>query len=238
MGSLSRALASATRRRRSGCPAHVVGACSGRWRRRDRDHAGYRSGRVAPGAARWITRCPPEVVAPLGKEGPRTVSLAASRSYATCTRRPVEACGRCTASRSPIGRRACRDDQPAEHRRYLESRDWAARSFADRARALERAWRFVGATAVRLQRSRFERLPSGDGWSSRGTIGGADAVEVGGDWYDAVRRPDGPSICVGDVSARNRGGDGDESPAPRSRSPRHLCRPRSSTDAAALDGEK
>ena len=85
------------------------------------------------------------------------------------------------------------------------------RSFADQAaRALERAWRFVQEheLAVRLQRSLLpERLPSGDGLELAGHyLAGADAVEVGGDWYDAVRRPDGTvHLCVGDVSGKGIG---------------------------------
>ena len=62
--------------------------------------------------------------------------------------------------------------------------------------------------AVRLQRSLLpERLPSGDGLELAGHYrAGEEAVEVGGDWYDAVRRPDGiVHLCVGDVSGKGIG---------------------------------
>ena len=95
---------------------------------------------------------------------------------------------------------------------HLESHDWAVLgSFADQAaRTLERAWRFVQEheLAVRLQRSLLpERLPSSNGIELAGHYrAGADAVEVGGDWYDAVRRPDGTvHLCVGDVSGKGIG---------------------------------
>ena len=40
----------------------------------------------------------------------------------------------------------------------------------------------------------------------RALLAGGDAVEVGGDWYDAVRRPDGIiQLCVGDVSGQGIG---------------------------------
>jgi hypothetical protein len=152
-----------------------------------------------------------ELVAPLGKEGPRTVSLEREpelRDLYTKTGRGMRAVH---GLRRRVGR-GISGRQPAEHAAYLEPRDWAVlRSFADQAaRALERAWRFVQEheLAVRLQRSLLpERLPSGDGMELAGHyLAGADAVEVGGDWYDAVRRPDGTvHLCVGDVSGKGIG---------------------------------
>jgi anti-sigma regulatory factor (Ser/Thr protein kinase) len=94
----------------------------------------------------------------------------------------------------------------------LDQRDWALlESFADLgAQALQRAWRFAREhdLAVRLQRSLLPgALPELDGLElDAHYLAGAVAVEVGGDWYDAVRRPDGiVQICVGDVSGRGIG---------------------------------
>ena len=94
----------------------------------------------------------------------------------------------------------------------LESAEWALLlSFADQAtHALQRAWLFAHEhdLAVRLQRSLLpERLPSRDGLELAGHYrAGEEAVEVGGDWYDAVRRPDGiVHLCVGDVSGKGVG---------------------------------
>ena len=59
--------------------------------------------------------------------------------------------------------------------------------------------------AVRLQRSLLPSdLPSVPGLALAGAyMAGGAGVEVGGDWYDAVVRPDGIlQLCVGDVSGR------------------------------------
>jgi anti-sigma regulatory factor (Ser/Thr protein kinase) len=94
----------------------------------------------------------------------------------------------------------------------LDPGDWALlESFADLAgQALQRAWRFAREhdLAVRLQRSLLPgALPEIDGLGlDAHYLAGAAAVEVGGDWYDAVRRPDGlVQLCVGDVSGRGIG---------------------------------
>ncbi len=94
----------------------------------------------------------------------------------------------------------------------LEPSEWALLlSFADQASsALQRARLFAHEhdLAIRLQRSLLpERLPSMDGLELAGHYrAGEEAVEVGGDWYDAVRRPDGIiHLCVGDVSGRGVG---------------------------------
>jgi anti-sigma regulatory factor (Ser/Thr protein kinase) len=91
----------------------------------------------------------------------------------------------------------------------LDQRDWALlESFADLGgQALQRAWRYAREhdLAVRLQRSLLPgALPELEGLELNAHyLAGAAAVEVGGDWYDAVRRPDGiVQICVGDVSGR------------------------------------
>ena len=201
-----------------GCPAHVVERlvpeCGGD--RRDREpRPATGPGRVAPVRARRITESARilELVAPLGKEGPRTVSLEREpelRDLYTKTGRGMRAVHGLPIAGSggePVGTISLLSTAA-----YLESRDWAVlRSFADQAaRALERAWRFVQEheLAVRLQRSLLpERLPSGDGLELAGHyLAGADAVEVGGDWYDAVRRPDGTvHLCVGDVSGQGIG---------------------------------
>src|SRR5262249_16689408 len=94
----------------------------------------------------------------------------------------------------------------------LDDNDWALlESFADLgAQAFQRALRFARehALAVRLQRSLLPgELPKVDGVDlDAHYLAGATAVEVGGDWYDAVRRPDGLlQLCVGDVSGRGIG---------------------------------
>jgi len=91
----------------------------------------------------------------------------------------------------------------------LDQNDWALLdSFADLGgQALERAWRFAHEhdLAVRLQRSLLPgELPEIEGLDlAAHYLAGAAAVEVGGDWNDAVRRPDGIlQLCVGDVSGR------------------------------------
>jgi len=154
-----------------------------------------------------------ELVAALGKEGPRTVSLEQEpdlRDLYTKTGRGMRAVHGLPIDGSegqPVGTITLLSTAA-----YLESHEWAVlRSFADQAaRALERAWRFVQEhdLAVRLQRSLLpERLPSADGLELAGHyLAGADAVEVGGDWYDAVLRPDGTiHLCVGDVSGKGIG---------------------------------
>ncbi|HUY71684.1 MAG TPA: SpoIIE family protein phosphatase [Gaiellaceae bacterium] len=78
------------------------------------------------------------------------------------------------------------------------------------ARALARARAFVHEhdLAVRLQRSLLpDRLPRVPGIDLAGEyLAGGTGVEVGGDWYDAVHRPDGIlQLCVGDVSGRGVG---------------------------------
>ncbi len=91
----------------------------------------------------------------------------------------------------------------------LEASEWALLgAFADQAgQAFERAALFEREhdLSVRLQRSLLpDRLPSTDGVELEGHYrAGTAAVEVGGDWYDAVRRPDGlVQICIGDVSGK------------------------------------
>ena len=98
----------------------------------------------------------------------------------------------------------------AQHR--LEPSEWdLLGSFADQsANALERVRLFAHEhdLAVRLQRSLLpDRLPSSEGIALAGHYqAGGDAVEVGGDWYDALRRPDGIiQLCVGDVSGKGIG---------------------------------
>ena len=75
------------------------------------------------------------------------------------------------------------------------------------ARALTRARRYEREhdVAIALQRSLLpELLPSIEGldFAGRYSAGGV-GLEVGGDWYDAVRRPDGlVHLTVGDVAGR------------------------------------
>ena len=98
------------------------------------------------------------------------------------------------------------------HASVLDESEWALlESFADQAAlALERSRLFMHEheLAIRLQRSLLpDQLPSTAGLDLAGHyLAGGDAVEVGGDWYDAVRRADGIfQLCVGDVSGRGIG---------------------------------
>ena len=61
---------------------------------------------------------------------------------------------------------------------------------------------------MRLQRSLLPAdLPQAPGLSLAGEyLAGGTGIEIGGDWYDAVLRPDGIlELCVGDVSGRGVG---------------------------------
>ncbi len=74
----------------------------------------------------------------------------------------------------------------------------------ERARAFEHEHEL----AVRLQQSLLPAdLPAAPGLSLAGVyLAGGDGIAVGGDWYDALLRPDGIlQLCVGDVSGRGVG---------------------------------
>ncbi len=74
----------------------------------------------------------------------------------------------------------------------------------ERARAFEHEHEL----AVRLQQSLLPAdLPSSQGLNLAGVyLAGGDGIAVGGDWYDALLRPDGIlQLCVGDVSGRGVG---------------------------------
>jgi anti-sigma regulatory factor (Ser/Thr protein kinase) len=81
---------------------------------------------------------------------------------------------------------------------------------AQAARSLERARAFEHEheVAFRLQQSLLPaELPVAPGLTLAGEYAaGGTGVDVGGDWYDAVLRPDGTfALCVGDVSGRGVG---------------------------------
>ncbi len=81
---------------------------------------------------------------------------------------------------------------------------------AQAARALDRAraYEHEHELAMRLQRSLLPAdLPQAPGLSLAGEyLAGGTGIEIGGDWYDAVLRPDGIlELCVGDVSGRGVG---------------------------------
>ena len=112
-------------------------------------------------------------------------------------------------------------------------------------RALTRARRYEQEheVAIALQRSLLpETLPAVEGVDLAGRYSaGGVGLEVGGDWYDALRRPDGiVHLTVGDVAGtrhRRRGADG---PAPqrlpRARLRAHLARRDRAAHAAARPG--
>ncbi len=91
----------------------------------------------------------------------------------------------------------------------LESSEWELLgAFASQAaQPLERALAFEHEheVAFRLQQSLLpSELPTAPGLTLAGEYAaGGTGVDVGGDWYDAVLRPDGSIVlCVGDVSGR------------------------------------
>ncbi len=151
-------------------------------------------------------------IAEIGKNGPVTRPL----DQDPALRRLADGSGRSLRAlhsvplpgkTQPVGTISVVTDAPV-----LEESEWALLgSFADQAAlALERSRLFMHEheLAVRLQRSLLpDQLPSEAGLELAGHyLAGGDAVEVGGDWYDAVRRADGiVQLCVGDVSGRGIG---------------------------------
>ena len=97
----------------------------------------------------------------------------------------------------------CRSDEP------LDPTEWALFDsiVLQAAQAFERSRRATHdhGVALRLQRSLLpEALPDVPGMLLAGHYrAGSEGLEVGGDWYDAVRRGDGVVLlCVGDVIGR------------------------------------
>ena len=167
-----------------------------------------------PGARRIVESNPAlESIATRGREGPTTVPLDRDpelRNVHAGTGRRLKALH--TLPISGKGGGATGTISLLSTSPRLEPGEWALLiSFADQATyALNRALLFAHEhdLAVRLQRSLLpERLPSRDGLELAGHYrAGEEAVEVGGDWYDAVRRPDGVvNLCVGDVSGKGVG---------------------------------
>ena len=154
-----------------------------------------------------------ELIAPLGREGANTRSIEhdpALRDAFVLSGRRLGAVHSLPIP-DPDGKTAGTLAVVSADAR-LEPSEWdLLASFADQAaNALERARLFAHEheLAVRLQRSLLpDRLPSTEGLELAGHYqAGGDAVEVGGDWYDAVKRPDGIiQLCVGDVSGKGVG---------------------------------
>ncbi len=154
-----------------------------------------------------------EAIARLGREGPTTVALDRApelRELYTESSRRLKA-----LHTLPIAGKegeAAGTISLVSAAPRLDPAEWALLlSFADQAsNALQRALLFAHEheLALRLQRSLLpERLPTREGLALEGYYrAGEEAVEVGGDWYDAVRRPDGiVHLCVGDVSGKGVG---------------------------------
>jgi len=167
-----------------------------------------------PSARGIVERAPAlESIATRGLDGPTTVPLERDpelRDIHTATGRRLKALHTVPIS-GKTGEAAGTISLVSTNAR-LEPGEWALLvSFADQAAsALQRALLFAHEhdLAVRLQRSLLpERLPSRDGLELAGHYrAGEEAIEVGGDWYDAVRRPDGiVHLCVGDVSGKGVG---------------------------------
>ena len=79
-----------------------------------------------------------------------------------------------------------------------------ARTLGERARNRRQRYEEEHRVAVTLQRSLLSELPRIPGVDSAGRYqAGSTGLEVGGDWYDVVQRPDGiVHISVGDVAGR------------------------------------
>jgi serine phosphatase RsbU (regulator of sigma subunit) len=79
-----------------------------------------------------------------------------------------------------------------------------ARALGERARSRRKRYEEEHRVAVTLQRSLLSELPRIPGVDSAGRYqAGSTGLEVGGDWYDVVQRPDGiVHISVGDVAGR------------------------------------
>jgi serine phosphatase RsbU (regulator of sigma subunit) len=78
------------------------------------------------------------------------------------------------------------------------------RALGERARNRRQRYEEEHRVAVTLQRSLLSELPRIPGVDSAGRYqAGSTGLEVGGDWYDVVQRPDGiVHISVGDVAGR------------------------------------
>jgi anti-sigma regulatory factor (Ser/Thr protein kinase) len=149
-------------------------------------------------------------IAGLATEGPGTRSLERERSlrgiYLTFRRKlkALHAYPMTGADGSPVGGVAILTERTS-----LDATEWELLAvFVSQAvQALTRAQvsEHDHDLAVRLQRSLLPAdLPSVPGLALAGAyMAGGTGVEVGGDWYDAVIRPDGIlQLCVGDVSGR------------------------------------
>jgi serine phosphatase RsbU (regulator of sigma subunit) len=79
-----------------------------------------------------------------------------------------------------------------------------ARALDERARRRRQRYEEEHRVAVTLQRSLLSELPRIPGVDSAGRYqAGSTGLEVGGDWYDVVQRPDGiVHVSVGDVAGR------------------------------------
>ncbi len=164
--------------------------------------------RRVPGDSAWLRS-----VAELTAEGPRTRSLERDRSL----RGLYLAFGRRLKSLHGLPIMGPEDVRAGgiallNARSRLSQAEWELLGafVTQTGQALERARVFEHEheLAVRLQQSLLPtELPSGPGLSLAGVyLAGGAGVEVGGDWYDAVNRPDGiVQLCVGDVSGRGVG---------------------------------
>ena len=199
IGSLVEAFPAACRWSRS-CRRTAPCACGrrnvGRWSRVRADEVGARADRaVRTGAPAW---CPgrTRTAAARGAPGSRDGGCAGSTGF-----RSSNPAGDLIGSLALLTA-----DGP------LGDGEWALlTSFAEQvAQAVERTLLFEREhdLAISLQHSLLpEALPSIDGIDLAGHYAaGGTGVEVGGDWYDAVRRPDGiVHLSVGDVIGKGIG---------------------------------
>ncbi len=149
-------------------------------------------------------------IAAMSVEGPGTLSLERERGlrdvYLTFRRKlkALHAYPLAGSDESPLGGIAILTERTS-----LDAAEWELLgvfvSQAVQALARARASEHDHDLAVRLQRSLLPtELPSVSGLALAGAyMAGGTGVEVGGDWYDGVIRPDGIlQLCVGDVSGR------------------------------------
>ena len=152
-------------------------------------------------------------IAALTTEGPVTRSLERDRTlrdlYLAFGRRLKSLHAYPVSSRAgaPVGGIALLTERPR-----LAKSEWELLGAfgAQAGQSLERARAFEHEheLAVRLQQSLLPAdLPAAPGLSLAGVyLAGGDGIAVGGDWYDALLRPDGIlQLCVGDVSGRGVG---------------------------------
>ncbi len=140
--------------------------------------------------------------APRRRAGGARVLGARARGASACGSAST-ACARQTASTAGSSTAACRATRAARFAGYVGHRDRHPRAQDDGGAACARSTSASTTIAETLQRSLLpERLPRIEGveLAARYLPGRHTAPPIGGDWYDALERPDGRvALVVGDV---------------------------------------